>query len=42
MEKALKPLAKEGLDKSEFLYKEVLFLGHNATLNGIEPNPKKS
>lgn len=29
------------LDKSEFLRKEVEFLGHVVTTDGVKPNPKK-
>lgn len=45
LDKILKKLDEKGLkiqlDKSEFLHKEVLFLGHRITTKGIEPNHDK-
>jgi hypothetical protein len=40
-EKLRKCRFKIQLDKSEFLRKEVEFLGHVITPDGIKPNPKK-
>lgn len=45
LDQILKTLSDKGLkiqlDKCEFLQKEVLFLGHKVTKNGLEPNPEK-